>query len=149
MTSVNRKCICEHFAQVRVVTGSPTHMPTHSGSPLYFQRTMNFLVAFGALVAVSAPAASQQCNIPGECVGNIFGATYENSVTDCLSSCQGASECEWFTFNSDGGYCGLQTTCDTIDADSCSSCISGAVFERTCVLSPVAELFCQTLMKVV
>ena len=92
---------------------------------------MNFLLAFGALAAVLlSPAASQQCNVRGECIGNLFGVTYENSVTDCLSSCQGEPECEWFTFNNDGGYCGLQTTCESIDADSCSSCISGAVRER-------------------
>ena len=86
---------------------------------------MIFLLAIGTLLVLSPLAASQQCNIPGECVGNLLGATYENSVTDCLSSCQGASGCEWFTFNSDGGYCGLQTTCESIDPDSCSTCISG------------------------
>ena len=30
-----------------------------------------------------------QCNVQGECVGNLIGFTSQNSSTECLSSCKG------------------------------------------------------------
>lgn len=97
--------------------------------------------AFSILLLASAIAAvsSQECNIQGECIGNIVGATSEISVIDCLETCsEDAVDCAWFTFNLESGYCGLQITCDFIDAQSCPTCISG---ESTC--SPNDFLSCE------
>ena len=30
-----------------------------------------------------------QCDVPGECVGNLIGFTSQNSSTECLSTCKG------------------------------------------------------------
>ena len=84
-------------------------------------------------------ASTQQCNIQGECIGNIVGATSADSVIDCLKVCsEDVPNCTWFTFNLDIGYCGLQATCDYIDSQSCPTCISG---ESAC--SPNDFLSCE------
>ena len=102
---------------------------------------MDRLLAFALILWSSTiPAVrTQQCNIQGECIGNIVGVTAENSVIDCLRVCsEEVPDCTWFTFNLASEYCGLQATCDFIDAQSCPTCISG---ESAC--SPNDFLSCE------
>ena len=97
--------------------------------------------ALTILIIASAISAvcPQQCDIQGECIGDIVGVTSENSVIDCLNVCsEDVQDCAWFTFNLESGYCGLQITCGFIDAESCPTCISG---ESTC--SPNDFLSCE------
>ena len=37
---------------------------------------------FGGVIAL-------QCDVPGECVGQLIGFTAENSSTECLATCKG------------------------------------------------------------
>ena len=41
------------------------------------------------LSLIFGSAIALQCDIPGECVGQLIGYTSENSSTECLSTCKG------------------------------------------------------------
>ena len=43
------------------------------------------LVLFFTLGGISA----LQCDVPGECVGELIGFTSQNSSTECLATCKG------------------------------------------------------------
>jgi ribosomal protein L11 methylase PrmA len=40
-------------------------------------------------------------------------------------TCKSTPGCNYYTFNADGGYCGLQETCEVINAHTCQTCLSG------------------------
>ncbi len=43
--------------------------------------------------------SAQECDIAGECVGDLHGFTYEETANDCLAACQGVPECAWYSYN--------------------------------------------------
>ncbi len=67
-------------------------------------------------------------------------------------TCKNTSNCEWYTYNPDGGLCLLLDTCPTVDVDSCPDCLSGA-FIKTDSFSPsilrfgvLGEVACDLLL---
>ncbi len=87
-------------------------------------RRIHSLAAF--ILLCLSWATGQQCNVPGECVGDLVGISYVSSASLCLGECKDAesSGCAWFTFNGEGDFCGLFATCE-INSDSCPQCVSG------------------------
>ncbi len=63
--------------------------------------------AFVALVLCASIAGSglcqesPQCDIVGECVGDLLGFAYEEAAEDCLAECKNAQGCLWYSYNAD------------------------------------------------
>jgi hypothetical protein len=69
-----------------------------------------------------------QCDITGQCLGNLDVATIVEHKVDCLKKCQTNEDCSWFTFETESRLCEEFLTCPSIDEGSIN-CISG---ERSC-----------------
>ena len=97
-----------------------------------------------ALVIIAHPVLSQQCYVPGECVGvvRLFVTKFVNLIQciiisqllgtletfdrfECLGACQEYPGCTWFSSNEENGLCGLFDTCEDISTDNCPQCVSG------------------------
>ena len=74
-------------------------------------------------------ASSQQCNVPGICVGQLLVSFESNDQYQCLSACNNLRDCSWFSSNEEDGFCGLFQTCDDVSTTECPLCISG---EHSC-----------------
>jgi len=81
-----------------------------------------------------------QCDVPGECVGNLIGFTSQNSSTECLSTCKDTEECTWYTFVGGDNFCSLLQSCTEVNEDTCGTCVSGEV---ACPLLCGAPGLCQ------
>jgi len=70
---------------------------------------------------------SLECDVPGECIGQLIGFTSQDTSPDCLSTCKGTEGCTWYTFRPEEKICNIMQTCTEVDEDNCESCISGEV----------------------
>ena len=68
---------------------------------------------------------SEECYVPGQCVGQLLGYVATTSDGACLRECKNDFNCEWFTSNSDEHFCGLYETCGFINVEECPDCVSG------------------------
>ena len=90
-------------------------------------------------------AAGLQCNVPGECKGQLIGIASQTSRSECLEMCKGkfcedlagtsdfksntidfteTEGCTWYTFFTDGFF-NIMETCTEIVAETCPICVSG------------------------
>ena len=108
--------------------------------------TMLLFLLFGGATAL-------QCDVPGECVGQLLGFASFNSSAACLKTCKGKSflttshrrlpldsiyfleipQCTFYTFINDDDICNILETCSQINEDSCPSCVSGNSEFKSCV----------------
>ncbi|TRY74816.1 hypothetical protein TCAL_05662 [Tigriopus californicus] len=73
----------------------------------------------------SDPGSDFQCNVEGECYGDILGTFPNIDGDDCLAECKKNSQCKWYTYYVTQKACLLFGSCD-FQAGSCSSqCVSG------------------------
>ena len=70
-------------------------------------------------------AHSQQCYVPGECIGQLVGSFQSYDRYECLSVCSNVRDCTWFSSNGENGFCGLFETCEEVSTENCSQCVSG------------------------
>ena len=71
----------------------------------------------------------QNCGIPGQCIDIVVGVEQVSDENQCIVACQQNPLCEFWTYNSDGGVCGLFEDCKSLDTIGCPTCVSG---ERNC-----------------
>ena len=53
------------------------------------------------LIKGSFCQVTPQCDVVGECVGNLLGFTYEETPEECLAECKNAQDCRWYSYNAD------------------------------------------------
>jgi hypothetical protein len=113
------------------IRGTPTRFSLSSSifrnkKTLYFLNMRVLLITCLAFAVVYGH--DRQCFVPGQCIGELFGATTkEANVDNCLNRCHGTFGCNWFTYNKDTRYCGVYEGCNALDDILCPGCISGEV----------------------
>ena len=60
-------------------------------------------------------------------MGEFIGAVDESDQYKCLEECRNVTGCEWFSVNEADSFCGLYSSCEELDTDSCPACISGVL----------------------
>ena len=55
--------------------------------PSHYILIMIYIIV--CLLFLSHDASALQCNVPGECLGNLLGFTSQNNSQDCLATCKG------------------------------------------------------------
>lgn len=83
------------------------------------------LVALAAAaVGLPAPAAGQECDAEGICVGQTSGPAFPASdAQECADACADDPACAYYTY--DDGSCTPFATCPAVDPGSCPDCVSG------------------------
>jgi len=56
---------------------------------------------------LSAGTFALQCEISGECTGELIGFSSQNSSAECLSSCKDTDGCTWYTYGPEDEICEL------------------------------------------
>ncbi len=59
------------------------------------------VVAVLLLGSVGGGFCQDQCDVVGECVGDLLGFVYEESAEECLAECKNANGCLWYSYNAD------------------------------------------------
>ena len=80
-------------------------------------------IAGDSTCAIKGPT----CFVTGRCDGTLVefqGQIF--SPEECLSECQQTPNCTWWTFDSDDGFCFMNSNCVKLD-ETCESCTSGEV----------------------
>jgi len=98
-----------------------------------------------AILALANTAHGQnqtQCNVPGECIGNLIGAASVSTPADCLLTCKYTEGCLWYTSNPPLEFCALYSTCGYVNDAVCPDCRSG---ESSCPLCDLPGL-CQGIL---
>ena len=105
---------------------------------------------------------SLECDVPGECIGQLIGFTSQDTSPDCLSTCKGigvflcdlyvnlvlrqyisgTEGCTWYTFRPEEKICNIMQTCTEVDEDNCESCISGNKFVSKQCLIAISDIYC-------
>ncbi len=80
------------------------------------------VLLIAAFVGVSS---GQQCNVKGQCVGDVLDFSFPTTSLDCLEACQDTDGCTWYSFDTSSSFCGSYSTCDYVDAELCPACQSG------------------------
>ena len=77
-------------------------------------------------------AVAQVCHVPGECQGSLLGVHEFDTYFQCQQICKEVPGCTWFSHLEDFNECIVYSTCDSINAGSCSNCYSGEVSCLVC-----------------
>ena len=77
---------------------------------------------------LTAQTISQECYVPGQCIGQLIGYVGTTSDGACLRECKNEFDCKWFTSNSAEQFCGLFETCGIINVEECPDCVSGTYY---------------------
>ena len=62
----------------------------------------------------------------GQCTASHKVDTFKTgNEFECLKHCKSNEDCEWFTFYKSLGLCENLKSCEIIDSEGCSDCLSG------------------------
>ena len=71
----------------------------------------------------------QTCSEPGICIGVEIGNGITETEEDCIILCGSTAECNWYSYDYNGGLCILTSTCDSIQECGTDQCVHG---EKEC-----------------
>lgn len=72
---------------------------------------------------------AQRCNVQGECYGTVITSVQTTNITEALEICGLVTGCTWVTVYYDVPYSKLYSSCDSVNSDTCSNCLSS---QSTC-----------------
>ena len=74
---------------------------------------------------LDAAFGAEICNSPGECVNSTYlGSTPTSGANDCLNICRDHEYCNYATYSRDYQQCLLFQTCEKLDTNLCSNCLT-------------------------